>query len=223
MTIEKLEKKYRKVCEKLNGLNEFGDSRINFIRYKKKEIELKNSINQLLIPVLEESNSEFKRIANENYKLLKNLNFQLKTRTIAGSIFGSYSPELQGNINQNGVIYCKTIKSNFPIMNPFVSFEFTSKYKGEISCLGNITLRTVKVDGALLKTIPSTFTGTIQKNGKNILVETNVCDNNFSLGGKTIIAEIVGNPFGKQIDKKELFFSNKKKLEEILNNYRNEK
>ncbi|PKQ63816.1 hypothetical protein BZG02_07265 [Labilibaculum filiforme] len=222
MEIEKLEKQYRKINNKLNGLKEFGDSIITYIRYKQKEIELKNTINQLLAPLLEANNPEFRQIANENYELLKNLNFQLKTRTLAGSVFGYYSSELQGNINQNGVVYCRTKKSNFPIINLFASFEFTSLYKGEVDCLGNIILRTAKLDGAFIKTIPSTFTGTIQKNGKDILVETNVCDNDFTLGGKIIIYEIVGNPFGKQNDKKDLFFSNKKKLEHILLQYRKE-
>lgn len=221
--IEKLEKKYSKLCTKLGGLDEFGESRSIFVRYKQEEIALKNTINKLLAPVLEESNDEFKRIANENYALLKNLNFQLKTRTIAGSIFGYYSSELQGNINANGVVYCRTKKSNFPIINLFASFEFSSKYKGEIDCLGNIILRTVSVGGALIKNLPSSFTGDVQNNGKDILVETNVRDNDFTLGGKMIISEIVGNPFGKQIDKKKQFFANKKRLEQIIDEYRNDK
>lgn len=220
LKIEKLEKKYRNVCDKLSGLDEFGESRLRYVRNKQKEIELKNTINRLLAPILEERNLEFKRIANENYTLLTKLNFQLKTRTLAASLFGHYSSELQGSINPNGVVYCRTKKSNFPILNPFSSFEFTSKYKGEIDCLGNISLRTVSVGGALLKNIPSTFTGTVYKNGKDILVETNVCDNDFTLAGKMIISEIVGNPFGKQKVKKELFFSNKKKLEHIIEEYR---
>lgn len=216
MKIEKLEKQYINVCEKLSCLNEFGATRKTYVKYKQKEIKLRNNIYQLLTPILEENNLEFKQIASQNYEILKNLSFKLKTRTVGASLLGYYTYEMQGSINPNGVIYCRTRKTNFPIFRLFASYEFPSMFKGKIDCLGNIKLQAVSVDNAFLKTIPNTFTGTVEKNGRDIIIETNDRDYDFTLSGKLIVSEIVGNPFGKQNSIKDLFFSNKRKLESIL-------
>ncbi len=218
--IEKLEKRYNKICIKLSCLSEFGASRKTYIKYKQKEIELKNIINQLLTPILEENNPEFKRIANQNHELLKSLNFKLKTRTTGASLLGYFTSEMKGSINHNGVVYFKTKKTNFPIIRLTSSFEFPSKFKGEIDCLGNIKLQATLVDAAFLKTIPSTFIGTIEKNGREIIVETTDRDYDLTFSGKLIVSEIVGNLFEKQNNNKGLFFSNKRKLESILEEYR---
>lgn len=218
--VNKLEKRYAKISKKLLGLDEFGSTRLTYIRYKLKEIDLKGRIHQLLIPILEKESESFRHIAMQNHDLLKELDFELKTRTIGMSLLGYHSTNLKGSINANGVAYCKTSKTNLPIFNFLSSYQFPARLQGRIDCLGNISLETVAVQTGFLKTLPKKFNGRIETNGKDIQLEISKCETDITMSGKLFISEIVGNPFGKQNHKKEMFFTNKKKLEKLIDEYR---
>jgi hypothetical protein len=216
--IYRLSKKLRKASKKLKRYEEFGDFRDLFLKYKKRQIEINNKINALLVPFLEKENQEFLKIADENYSLLMSTNkFKFKITANGISVFGSYTDYMEGRLNTNGHIYCESKATNFPF--PFSSYEYPKRMEGFIDCLGNVYLETVETGAALFNRLPVSFESSIESDG-HIKVYTVERESDFLTSGDMYISKIIGNPFYQRDKERETFNSNRKKMLLILNEFR---
>jgi len=225
----KIEKRLRKLEKEYNKLKSRADYYVNkpeyrhiYLKRKKEEVDVKNKIYRLIVPILEENDIEFKSIANENYEILEIDEFNIKTVEENYSVFGNYATVLEGEINDNGLIYLTTKKSDLGVFNFMSKHEFATRLKGKIDCLGNASVEIVETGFARFKTIPSFFTGQIGKNGEfDIFLEEREVD---FLSGKTIMTKLIGNPMINKKGKERKFWENRKlliaKIEEYRNNYR---
>jgi hypothetical protein len=212
-----LERKYSKTCAKLSRYSRNGPGRSNYLKYKKRKTDLTYQIYRLLIPIIENENEAFKKTANENYNLLKNEKINFKTHKQGLSLLGYISTKLNGRIRNNGLIYCKTEKTDLPFFRFFAPSKVPHKLEGRIDCIGNISLVTKSTQIDLVKTLPLNFHGYIDSNGR-IKITANKFETDIS--GKSIISQLVGNPFLNQPEKQHQFFKNRQKLIEMLENFR---
>ncbi|MCF8297035.1 MAG: hypothetical protein K9J13_05755 [Saprospiraceae bacterium] len=215
--IYRLNKKLKKASKKLGRYEEFGDSRDMFLKFKNRQIKINNKINELLVPILENENQEFLKIADENYSLLITKKFKFKITANGLAMYGSYTDYMEGRLNANGHIYCESKKTNFPY--PFSSYKYPKRMEGFIDCLGNVSLETVKTGAAFIKRLPVLFDSVIEPDGY-IKIFTTEREGDFLTGGDMYISNIIGNPFYHREKDRETFNSNRNKLLSILNKFR---
>jgi len=216
--IKRLERKFSKSYSKLKRYEGKGYYRDLYLKQVKKCNELKSEIYNLIAPILEENNEAFKIIAQKNYELLENSRLNCKTHKTGWSAYGSFTTQLRGKIENNGLFYCKTRTTNLPF-RPLMNFEYPSKFEGYIDCLGTVRLITVETEKAAFKTLPNKFSGTIDNKGR-VVMSTEERETDILSGGRMIISEIIGNPFGNSQEKKEQFLTNKKELILLIEAYR---
>ncbi|MCG8580585.1 MAG: hypothetical protein MI866_11735, partial [Bacteroidales bacterium] len=134
---------------------------------------------------------------------------------------GTHTTELRGRLHRNGHIYCDVKKTNFPIFNFLSDYSFPSSFDGDIDCLGNVILKKNATDYALFKRVPTRLEGEIKAKGK-IQVWATERDQDWLFGGKHIISQIVSEYTFKDSIYENEFFDNKKKLEDLINNFKEE-
>lgn len=217
--ITKLEKKYKDLIDKANNYSNNHSHRQIFLKYKKKSIKVKDDIYKLIIPFLEANDPEFKKIALENYGILEVDEFKMKTVEQCGGIFGNYAAEMIGKVNRNGLLYLTTTKSDLSFLNPFSKYQYPSRLRGRIDCLGYVRIITTEVGTAFFKTIPKFYVGKIGKNGEiDLLITGRESD---YITGKIMMSKLVGNLLLRnEVDDKR-FWSNCDLLIDIIERFRN--
>ena len=220
-TIKKLNKKLIKYSDELEVCVKKNKSRKLFLKLKKQQIDTDREISRLIVGILDDSNENFRRVADKNYKLLYNNNFKFKTTQKGMSLFGTHASLLDGYIHDNGFAYCQTKKTNFPLFSLFADFEYPSRFEGFIDCLGNILLEVKQTKYGCEKRVPMAFDSRIFNNGK-IILDTTDLDPDFFSEGKHIISNIIGSPFAHKEDELLLFLENKRILINMINDFRNE-
>lgn len=216
--IKKLERKLISTAKKVDKYEQnLNFSRKFFYEHKKMQLDLNFEINRLLVPILEEQNPEFNKIARENYLLLINDNFQFKTAKTGRSLFGSLAAHYYGRLRENGHIYCQAKRTNIPL--PFSKYEYPKRFVGTIDCIGNVRIKLVSSGHALVKRVPKSFESFITKNGKIEIFSTER-EHDLISQGVHIAAEIIGNPFVDKPKEYEQFFENRKKLVILLDEFR---
>ncbi len=215
--ILKLEKQSRKIFSELEQYDKYGSSRPLYIKYRVKYEKLRDEIYSLIVPILERENSEFILLANENYKLLANEAFIFKNHAESWSLIGTHASALKGKLHKNGLLYCRTYKTNLPIFDLISEMRYPKEFKGKINCLGMISLKVTRRGLAFWSTIPELYTTTISSTGD---VNLTIVERDIDIvSGKRIISEIVGDPFHKDQLKLSRFIQNKEKLIKLIEEY----
>lgn len=219
MKYKRLNKKLARVSKKVNKYFDSKEYRRLYLKYAEEEAEIKTKIYNILIPHLLISDPAFSKIAEENVALLLRDNIVAETRRINYSFSGYHASVLEGTLRRNGLFYCNTLKTNFPIFTFFAQYQFPKKFIGTINCLGFIHLEAIETDYSLFKTLPKKFIVNITSRGR-ITIETIENEYDVLSNGKMIISQIVGKLFSQDSDKIEQFYFNRSRLIEILELYR---
>ena len=165
---------------------------------------------------LEETNGEFRSLAQENLSLLAQDKVVYKTKSHTYSPVGTYSAYFTGKIQPDGYAHLELKKTNIGVY-PLAKHDYVGKYLGHIDYFGNIELKPVKIESALVFTRPRSYEGYV--NDKGVIVLNVVKRDLEVLTGHVVISGMIGLHFSDE-DRREKFFSNRRRLMEIYNQAR---
>ncbi len=158
------------------------------------------------------NDTEFKRLAQENLKLLQREKIIYRTKSATYSPVGTYSAYFSGKIFPNGYGQLDLKATNLGVY-PLAKHDYVAKYLGYIDYMGNIELKPVKIESALMYSRPNTYQGYV--NDKGVIVLEIVKRDLETLSGHVVIVGMIGLHFSDN-QPKEQFFDNRKKLTEII-------
>ncbi len=160
---------------------------------------------------LMQENEQFRKLAEENLKLLEREEIKYKTKSARYSPVGTYSAVFEGKIHPDGYSHLQLTRANVGVY-PMAKYDYVSKYIGHVDYFGNIHLKPVKIASALMYTRPRLYRGYVNDKGTIVL---NVVKRDLEmLSGHVVIAGMIGLHFTDE-GKREKFFNNRKKLIEI--------
>ena len=162
---------------------------------------------------LEQTNRECRSLAQENLSLLAKDKVVYKTKTHTYSPVGTYSAYFTGKIQPDGYAHLELKETNIGVY-PLAKHDYVSKYLGHIDYFGNIELKPVKIESAIVYTRPRSYEGYV--NDKGVIVLKVVKRDLEVLSGHVVISGLIARHFSDDLQRGK-FFSNRQRLLEIYN------
>ncbi len=174
---------------------------------------LKGIFEEKLRKWLEETNEEFRSLAQKNLSLLAKDKVVYETKSHTYSPVGTYSAFFTGKIQPDGYAHLELKATNIGVY-PLAKYDYVGKYLGHIDYFGNIELKPVKIESALMFTRPRSYEGYV--NDKGVVVLNVVKRELEMLSGRVVISGMLGLHFSDEA-RREKFFNNRRRLLEIYN------
>jgi len=211
--IVKREKSINKLLDKIKGKK---PSQIK-LSVSKPLNSLENKQRVELSHIILEENDSFRKLYEENQKLLTNDNIELKPTKEGGSTYSAYTKVLSGSVYKNGFLYLNNQKNN-NILNPFGAYFYAKEYTGIISPLG-ITEVHASLKGfyPFGSRVPHGYIGSIDSSGK---FHFKVKDSRWESHGGYFVKRIIADPFAGEKNKRAQFLNNKGNMIDEINNFR---
>lgn len=169
---------------------------------------LKNEQFQLLEDLLFETDPEFVKVMERNFDLLESDELHLSVYENFGGYLGANASKLMGAINNTGFLFLECKNDHFSWFSfSLENVSYAKAFSGKIDCYGRSEVFITKKGYQLIgKTVPESFEGRIDRNGK---FSFELKKSRFDLSQGTISGKIMCDVFMNDPDKKNEFLTNK--------------
>ncbi len=217
--IQKQELKLKKLADKIASYQSKNYAHTIIVKLEVKYQELERELNEKIAQRLIQEDKSFATLAEENVRLIQIPKIVFKTSKRDMSITGSHAIGMKGRIHNNGHIYCDTKRINFSLFSGLSSYQFPTAFKGNIDCLGNITLSKSGTGFQYRGIIPLSFEGSVNDQGK-ISITMKDKEIEYHSKGTNFVSRIVSSYIFKDQKTEQKFYTNKEILLYEIRQYR---
>ncbi len=177
---------------------------------------LMNEFDAGLHKFLLENDAQFQDLARQNLELLENNRVIYKVASYTFHPVSTYSAYFKGHIDSQGYAHCYVSRSNVGVY-PMAKYDYVSKFLGTINYLGEIELKAVRINSALIFSLPRKYTGKVNNKG---IIELSVVRKDIEIfSGRVIMNKLIAKHF-EDPQKSQIFNQNRQTLKNILKDYR---
>ncbi len=190
---------------------------------KQELSQTRTKLYALISKELEETNTEYKKLAQSQLKKFGK-SAEMKTYRESVGVGVNAVNLFQGKINPNGHLYLTadfTLKTSFfSIIIPIIiKRAYPSLMKGSIDCLGNCSLKATRYWWALFSTLPVGFVSELSSNG-DFCIKTTKTQSDFINSHNGIIHKMISSFMFLSPNDLEEFNKTKETLVEMIEEYR---